>query len=83
MGRLKTFCTYAGIQILGYTVLVYNFRVIADKRIVEAMVSDALYAALTFFFLRKFMKEADNYVALVGYVAGSVIGTAIGMKVGK
>ncbi len=80
---LKTFCTYAAVQALAYTILVYNLRVIADQKLIAALVSDALYATLNFVLLQKIFKENSGVAAWAGYTAGSVIGTALGMWVGR
>ena len=80
---MKTFCTYAAVQALIFTILVFNLRMIADKRVVAALASDALYAILNFFVLHKIFKEASGKTAWAGYTVGSVAGTAIGMWLGQ
>ncbi len=83
LAGLRTFSIYAAVQMLAYTILVYNLRVIADKRMAAALVSDALYATLNFVLLQKIFKENHGVPAWAGYTIGSVIGTALGMWVGR
>lgn len=79
--KLKQFFLYATVQFAGYTIIVYNFRVIAAGNVQAALISDIIYASLQFFVIRHIAKERDetSYWAFSGYVTGSALGTLLGM----
>lgn len=81
-GRLmfKTFLVFTLVQAFAYLVLVYNFRMIASQNIKWALLTDGIYATLFFLIVRKIAKD-ESWPAGVGYVAGSLIGTYLGMVV--
>ena len=77
--HLREFFLFFMIQILSYSILTVNFRAVANGQLTRALVSDGINATFSFFVIRRIAKSDDSVVGWAGYVAGSLIGTTIGM----
>jgi hypothetical protein len=80
---VKQFLLFFTVQLLAYSLITYNYRSIAGGHLTPVLVTDALNASLTFFVIRRIdrriAKSEDSTVGWLGYVCGSLVGTAIGM----
>ena len=73
----------AAFQFWLYVLLCINFRGIAQANYPVALISDAFIAALQFFVLRRIAKAEEPNHLFVGYVLGSVTGSAAGIWISK
>ncbi len=78
---LREFLLFFCIQIFSYSILTVNFRAVANGNLLRALITDGVNAAVGFFVIRKIAKSDDSIVGWAGYVAGSLIGTTIGMSI--
>lgn len=80
---IKTPLLFCAIQIMSYALLTLNFRAIAEKNLLVALITDGLNCTLSFFFFRKMLKEKDENSIMnwFGYFVGGLIGTTIGMLI--
>lgn len=67
------------IQIVYYGLLTYNYRAIAGQHLAKALVSDGLIASFGFFTIQRIAHTEKSKPAWVGFVLGSLVGTAIGI----
>jgi len=72
---LLLFC----IQIISYSLLCINFRAVAATDYPEAAITDFMLASLSFFVIRKIARSEDAVHQWLGYVAGSVTGSYLGI----
>jgi hypothetical protein len=72
---LLLFC----IQIVSYSLLCINFRAVATTDYHEAAITDFMLASLSFFVIRKIARSEDAIHQWLGYVAGSVTGSYLGI----
>jgi len=72
---LLLFC----IQIISYSLLCINFRAVATTDYHEAAITDFMLASLSFFVIRKIARSEDAIHQWLGYVAGSVTGSYLGI----
>jgi hypothetical protein len=71
-------------QIVMYGTITYNYRMIAQARVPEALLSDLLYGSLGFFVIKKVANDTGNaIVPWVGYSLGGVVGTYLGIVVSR
>ena len=69
------------IQVILYSVVCVNFRAIAQTDYPVALASDFVLASLNFFLIRKIARAEDSLGDWVGYVLGSLAGSALGIYV--
>lgn len=67
------------IQIISYSLLCVNFRAVANTDYHEAAITDFMLASLSFFIIRKIARSEDALHQWLGYVAGSVTGSYLGI----
>ncbi len=72
---LLLFC----IQIISYSLLCINFRAVVATDYHEAAITDFMLASLSFFVIRKIARSEDAVHQWLGYVAGSVTGSYLGI----
>jgi len=74
---------YATVQASGYCLITINFRAVASGRLTLALLTDGINATMGFFIFRRFihMKDEDSMPVFVGYLLGSLAGTALGMYI--
>ncbi len=81
--QCKDFSLYAIVQCCGYALLTVNFRAIASGRLPLALLTDGINASLAFFIIRRIAKSEDSFIGWLGYLTGSLAGTALGMWIDK
>ena len=79
MTKLKECLLLFAIQLVLYGILCINFRAVAETQYHLAAVSDFTIASLNFFVIRKIAKSEDALHQWFGYVAGSVVGSYLGI----
>lgn len=80
--QLKQFSLFASTQALSYFLFVANGRAYTQGHYAWTAVTDGLYAAQSFFLLRRLVKEdANNAWSFAGYVFGGVAGSLISIYV--
>lgn len=67
------------IQIISYSLLCINFRAVANTDYHEAAITDFMLASMSFFIIRKIARSEDALHQWLGYVAGSVTGSYVGI----
>lgn len=82
LSRLKQFSLFFSTQFLSYFLFVANGRAYTQGNYTWTAVTDALYAAQSFFVIRRLVKEdANNAWSFAGFVAGGVAGSLISIAV--
>jgi hypothetical protein len=79
--KLKEALVLFIIQIISYGLLCINYRAVAQTHYTSAAVSDFLIASLNFFIIRKIAKSEEAVHQWLGYVAGSVVGSYLGIYI--
>ena len=79
MTKLKECLLLFAIQLVLYGILCINFRAVAETQYHLAAVSDFTIASLNFFVIRKIANSEDALHQWFGYVAGSVVGSYLGI----
>ena len=79
MIKLKEALTLFAIQIVSYSLLCINFRAVASTEYHQAALTDFMLASLSFFVIRKIARSEDALHQWIGYVAGSVAGSYLGI----
>ena len=77
--KLKEASTLFFIQIALYGLLCINYRAVAQVQYNTAALSDFMIASFNFFVIRKIAKSEDALHQWIGYVAGSVAGSYLGI----
>ena len=77
--RMKNAAVYFCIQAFNYASVALYTRVVAQANYVLACSMDAVYALVNYFVIRRIATSDQNIIGLVGYVAGSVCGTLLGI----
>lgn len=79
---LKQFSLFAGTQCVSYFLFVANGRAYTQGHYGWTAITDGLYAAQSFFLLRRLVKdEANNAWSFAGYVFGGVAGSLLSIYV--
>lgn len=76
---MKDFLTFMALQSVGYAILSFNIRVLAQGDLPATMMSEAAYASFNFWIVRRIARNERGIPAWLGYVVGSVIGVTVGM----
>ena len=79
--KLKEASVLFFIQIALYSLLCINYRAVAQVQYNAAVISDFAIASFNFFVIRKIAKGDDALHQWLGYVAGSVVGSYLGIYV--
>ena len=69
------------IQICSYSLLCINFRAVAQTQYHLAALTDFTLASMSFFIIRKIARSEDALHQWMGYVAGSVAGSYLGIYI--
>lgn len=77
--KLKETLLLFTIQLILYGLLCINFRAVSETQYHLAAISDFTIASLNFFVIRKIAKSEDALHQWFGYVAGSVVGSYLGI----
>lgn len=77
--KVKEALTLFWVQTCLYGVMCINTRAIAEVDYAAALSSDFAIASLNFFVIRKITRGGDETHQWLGYVLGSIAGTAIGI----
>lgn len=75
---MREFGLSALVQFVAYFVLTLNFRAIAHAHIWEAMATDALAAAFSYFIIRR-VSHTDGPGVLLGMMLGGSLAAAFGI----
>lgn len=78
---MREFFEFLLLQSVSYSILSYNFRVLAQGRMVATLVSEAAYACFCWTIVRKMAAAPGSGLGMIGYVIGCCIGVAIGLKI--
>lgn len=79
--KIKEAATLFVIQLCSYGLLCINYRAVAETQYHLAALTDFTLASLSFFIIRKIARSEDAFHQWVGYVAGSVVGSYLGIYV--
>ena len=77
--KLKEAAILYLIQICSYGLLCINFRAVAQTQYHLAAITDFAIASMSFFIIRKIARSEDAIHQWLGYVAGSVTGSYLGI----
>jgi uncharacterized membrane protein YfcA len=77
--KLKEASVLFFIQLLSYTIWCVNFRAVANAQYHTAAMSDFMIASIQFFVIRKIAQGQDHLHQWMGYAAGSVVGSYLGI----
>lgn len=64
-----------------YSLATVNIRAVAARDFPTALLTDAALATLVYFVIRRVAREPASVVPWLGYLVGSLIGTAVGMAI--
>jgi len=78
---LRTAAVLCASQLVSYTLLTVNFRAIASGQIAVALMTDAANATIVYFVIKRIAQEPASVVPWLGYLLGSLLGTAAGMLI--
>ena len=79
--KLKEAALLFIIQICSYSLLCINFRAVAQTQYNLAALTDFTLASMSFFIIRKIARSEDALHQWLGYVAGSVAGSYLGIYI--
>jgi uncharacterized membrane protein YfcA len=79
--KTKEFLVLFLIQIVSYSLLVINYRAVAQANYVHSAVSDFAIASLSFYVIKKIAHGQDNFHQWLGYALGGVVGSIIGIYI--
>jgi hypothetical protein len=79
--KIKEAATLFFIQICSYSILCINFRAVAGTQYHLAAITDFAFASMSFFIIRKIARSEDAVHQWLGYVAGSVTGSYLGIYI--
>lgn len=68
-------------QVLSYSLLVINYRAVAQAHYAWSALSDFAIASLSFFVIKKIANSADSMHLWLGYSLGGVVGSFAGIWV--
>ena len=79
--KLKEAALLFCIQICSYSLLCINYRAVAQTQYHLAAITDFTLASMSFFIIRKIARSEDALHQWIGYVAGSVAGSYLGIYI--
>jgi len=71
-----------GLQVFTYFLFSFNARALAQGRVSWTVVSDLIYAANSYWFLRRIVKNECGY-GLAGFILGGALGSAFAIYATK
>ncbi len=79
--QLITASQLGAMQFLNWGISTISWRSVAQANYVASVITDTSLATLTFFVLRKMIKEKDDnsFILWFGYTVGGVLGTLSGI----
>jgi hypothetical protein len=66
------------INLANYLILVWNFRAVAQARIVDSVISDIILASMSFTIVKR-IGDAKTKAERVGYILGGAVASALGI----
>lgn len=69
------------IQLISYTLLVINFRAVAQADYFWSALTDFTIASFSFFVIKKIAKSDDSIHLWLGYALGGLAGSVLGIWV--
>lgn len=77
--RLRNPLIFFACQALSYGIVTYQWRAIAHDRLAIVLLTDAINCSLAFFVMKRIAHNDSSKTDWLGYLAGSLVGTTIGM----
>lgn len=69
------------IQLVSYTLLVVNYRAVAQANYFWSGITDFAIASFNFFVIKKIAKSEDRFHLWLGYALGGLAGSFVGIWV--
>ncbi len=79
---LQRFAMFFALQFVSYGLICWNYRAVARGWVGNVVISDLLFAALSFTLIKK-VAEAKDGAAMWGYIAGGACGSAVSVLLTK
>lgn len=79
--NLKDFLILFFLQIINYTLLVINYRAVAQAHYVWSGISDFIIASFSFFVIKRIATSDNTWYGWLGYALGGLVGSLIGIWV--
>lgn len=79
---MRRFLLFFWLQFVAYALICWNYRAVARGWVGNVVVSDLLFAALTFTLIKK-VSEAKDRAAMWGYIGGGAAGSAVSVLLTK
>jgi hypothetical protein len=67
------------IQLVNYSLLVINFRAVAQANYFWSAITDFTVASFSFFVIKKIAKSDDSFHLWLGYSLGGLAGSIVGI----
>ena len=67
------------IQLVNYSLLVINFRAVAQANYFWSAITDFTIASFSFFVIKKIAKSDDSFHLWLGYSLGGLAGSIVGI----
>jgi hypothetical protein len=67
------------IQLVSYTLLVVNYRAVAQANYFWSGITDFAIASFSFFVIKKIAKSDDSFHLWLGYALGGLAGSFVGI----
>ena len=71
------------VQIFAYGFVAINYRAIAQANYPYTILTDVIIALIQFLVIRKISKAKSATIQLIGFIAGSVVGSVLGIYISK
>ncbi len=81
--KAKEFLIMFFIQLLDYSIIAINIRVMSDGNYLWSTLTDVAISSFNFFVIKRISQSDDNFHQWAGYATGSAIGTMIGIYISK
>ena len=82
--NIKIFLELFAAQLVGYILIVINWRSVNQVNIPIALSTDGIYACLQFFIFKKIANDKESTLwGFAGYVCGSLLGSYEGILISK
>jgi len=79
--QASTALQLGAMQFLNWGICTISWRAVAQANYMASVITDTTLATLTFFVIRKMVKEQDDasFIQWFGYTIGGVFGTLVGI----
>jgi hypothetical protein len=71
------------LQLINYTLLVVNYRAVAQAHYFWSAVSDFVIASFSFFVIKKIATSDNTFHGWLGYALGGLFGSILGIWLSK